>query len=140
MSSSPRSLPTCTSISSSGILPGLAKRCAKHKERLTDMLSALRGNSGMWPESGPLARAAYLRRLLDDPRLRRTPAMAHTSGRSRHQLAAQSMPCHAVDCGVPKLPRVGGLDLEDQRASFGSDYHSPVAGNQRCPRAPNDRY
>jgi hypothetical protein len=43
-------------------------------ERLSDTLSAVRGKSGMWPENDPEAHAAYVRHLLNDPRLRRTRA------------------------------------------------------------------
>lgn len=49
----------------------LSRRTA---EGLVRALGTLRGRSGMWPENDPEAYAAYLRDLLNDPRVRRTRA------------------------------------------------------------------
>src|SRR5689334_3360139 len=43
-------------------------------ERLANMLGAVRGKSGPWPENDPEAYAAYVESLMRDPRLRRTRA------------------------------------------------------------------
>jgi hypothetical protein len=95
-------------------------------ERLTDTLGAVRGKSGMWPENDPEAHAAYLRDLLNDPRLRRTraehiPADHPDASLRLDRCLATRLTVHCQNCRATAVYTLGDL-----RASFGGDHNITV--------------
>jgi hypothetical protein len=90
---------------------------------LVRALGTLRGRSGMWPENDPEAYAAYLRDLLNDPRLRRTrmeriPADHRDACLRLDRCLATRLTVSCTNCRTSAV-----YMLEDLRASFGNDHN-----------------
>jgi hypothetical protein len=92
-------------------------------ERLVASLALVRGKSGMWPENDPEAHAAYLRSLMDDPRLRRTRAERIPADHPDATLRLDRCVTTRVTVACENCRASAVYAVDDLCASFGGDHN-----------------